>query len=224
MKEHVFGRRYQKDERDNKFLLAPDFKKADGVTKRYWYAGKVLNQGATPQCVAYSGYRFLTAGPVRNKKLPFTPAELYKSAQKYDEWPGDNYDGTSVRGLFKYLNKTGYVPEYRWGFDLETILSYVLTEGPLVIGSTWFSEMSNPDRQGFIIPQGNVQGGHAYLLIGANRKKKQRGAYAKGAFRVLNSWGRSWGQCGRAWMSFMDFEMLLEFGDTEACVATEVLL
>ena len=216
-----FGRLHVEDERDKKFLLTPDLKRASGVTKRYWHAGRVLNQGSTPQCVAYSGYKYLTAGPVRNTHLPWKPAELYKHAQEHDEWPGDDYDGSSLRGLFKYLHKEGFVSEYRWGFDLETILSHVLTEGPLVLGSTWYSEMSTP-RNGFIMPQGRAVGGHAYVIIGANRNKKRKGATERGAFRILNSWGRSWGQCGRAWMSFLDFEMLLEDRDVEACMAVEV--
>jgi len=216
----IFGRLYQKDARDNGFLLKPNFRLARTRTRRYWHAGNVLNQGSTPQCVAYSGYKWLTAGPVRNKKLPFTPAELYHQAQIYDEWPGESYDGTSVRGLFKYLHKSEYVADYRWAFDLDTVVAHVLTEGPMVLGSIWFSQMSQPDNHGFITPAGTIEGGHAYLIIGASRTKKNPKTKEVGAFRILNSWGREWGQIGRAWMSFSSFDALP--GTTEACVATEV--
>jgi len=220
----MFGRLYQKDDRDKGFLLKPNFQLARSITRRYWYAGNVLNQGQTPQCVAYSGYKWLTAGPVRNKRLPFTPAELYHQAQLNDEWSGEDYDGTSVRGLFKSLNKAGYVPEYRWAFDSQAVLAYVMTTGPMVLGSTWFSQMSQPNNYGFITPAGAIEGGHAYLIIGANRTKKNSKTKEVGAFRILNSWGREWGQVGRAWMSFSSFDALQADGFTEACVATEVRL
>jgi len=220
----MFGRLYQEDDRDKRFLLKPNFQLASIKTKRYWYAGNILNQGSTPQCVAFSGYKWLTAGPVRNKRLPFIPVDLYHQAQLNDEWPGEDYDGTSVRGLFKYLQKAGYVTEYRWAFDSQTILAHILTEGPMVLGSTWFAKMSEPDNCGFITPAGVVEGGHAYLIIGANKKKKHPKTKEVGAFRILNSWGRDWGQVGRAWMSFSSFDALQADGFTEACVATEVKL
>jgi C1A family cysteine protease len=38
---------------------------------------------------------------------------------------------------------------------------------------------------------------------------------------MQNSWGKGWGQKGRAWITFNDLEALIEdYG--EACVATEI--
>jgi len=61
---------------------------------------------------------------------------------------------------------------------------------------------------------GSVEGGHAYLICGANNKKRM--------LRMINSWG-NWGQNGKAWIRYEDFQKLLD-ADGEACTAKEVLL
>ncbi len=72
--------------------------------------------------------------------------------------------------------------------------------------------MSNPDENGWIFPEGENQGGHAYGVIGANREQRK--------VRVLNNWGRDYGESGRAWMSFDAFEYLIQSNGETAC-ATE---
>jgi hypothetical protein len=214
MKKIKFGRLYKPDPRDNKFLMKPNLKKAASISYRYWSVGNPLDQGATPQCVAYAGFKYLTAGPVKNVKLPFTPSQLYKFAQENDEWPGENYDGTSVRGLFKYLNKTGYVPKYEWTFDANVLSAFILTIGPVVVGTDWLSNMMDCPKSGILKVSGSVEGGHGYVLHGYNQTKK--------LFRMINSWG-DWGQNGKAWIHLEDFQGLLG-NQGEACTATEVLL
>lgn len=65
--------------------------------------------------------------------------------------------------------------------------------------------MSRPGPDGFIRSTGASVGGHAYTLIGASRER--------GAFRILNSWGRSWGERGRAWISGEDLQHLVDGGN-----------
>lgn len=219
MKEFAgLGRLSSKDERDHKYLLK---KKASALnrTNRYWTAKPALDQLDTSECVGYSGYQWLTSFPVKNVP-PFNPTYLYHQAQRNDEWPGEDYEGSSVRGLFKALKSIGYVNEYRWAFDVETVVSHLLTVGPVVIGTVWTTGMFMADRDGFIDDiGGDVVGGHAYVLIGANRKKLSRNG--TGAVRILNSWGTSWEDSGRAWLSFTALKWLLD-QDGEACAATEI--
>jgi C1A family cysteine protease len=187
-----------------------------------WFSPGVLDQGATSQCVAYSGLKWLTSHPLVNKPA-FVPVWLYKEAQKVDEWPGEDYDGTSVRALFKVLKREGYVSEYRWAFDLETVVNHVLTTGPLVMGTAWDAELSNPDASNYIEPGArieNSQEGHAWLIIGANRKRLNPNSTERGAVRMINSWGAGWGDKGRAWMSFKSLAQLIEI-DGEAAAAIE---
>lgn len=167
--------------------------------------------------------KYLTTSPIQNK--PLEPRALYKDCQRNDEWPGENYEGTSVRALFKVFKRMGLVTEYRWAFDCETVVNHVLTTGPVVMGTVWDAGLSNPDKHGYITPDSgieNVTDGHAWTIIGANRLRLNPDR-TKGACRMIQSWGDSWGpQHGRAWISFKDIATLIKL-DGEACVATEVL-
>jgi hypothetical protein len=214
----AMGRLVSKDTRDHNYLLQPK-KIALKKTSKYWVALPALDQGDTPQCVGYSSYQWLTSSPVKNLP-PFKPVDLYHQAQKNDEWPGEDYEGSSVRGAFKYLKSAGYVSEYRWALDVETIVGHLLTVGPVVMGTTWTEGMFMADSEGFIDDIGGKEaGGHAYCLIGANRLKKSK--HGVGAVRVLNSWGTGWEDKGRAWLSFAALSWLLK-QDGEACAAMEI--
>src|SRR5215207_9647176 len=87
---------------------------------KYWYPGTpgVLHQGNTPQCVGYSAKRWLLASPLPNTKGP-TATELYHGAQDNDEWPGTDYPGSSVRGVFRFLQQEGNVGEYGWAWSAD---------------------------------------------------------------------------------------------------------
>jgi len=209
------GRLRTVDERDRKYLLraAPT-----AYTQRYWHSPGVMDQGATSQCVAYSGVKYLTTAPVYNK--PLDPPTLYNECQRVDEWPGEDYDGTSVRALFKVLKSRALIKEYRWAFDCEPVVNHLLTVGPVVMGTVWTMEMFMPDRHYYIEPKGEVVGGHAWLLIGTNRNKRNPDG-TRGAVRMINSWGVGWADKGRAWLTFKNLDWLIK-ADGEACVATEV--
>lgn len=221
MSEIGLGRLPSKDVRDHQYLIPVRRKAASVVTQKTWYSGGVMDQGATSQCVAYSGVKYLTSGPVYNK--PLDPVELYRECLKLDEWPGEDFDGgTSVRALFKALKGRGLVTEYRWAFELEPVVNHVLTTGPVVMGTVWTYDMFMPHNvNGYIWPTGSVEGGHAWLIIGANRNRRNPDG-SKGAFRMVNSWGDDWGQNGRAWLSFETLAYLIK-QDGEAAVATEVV-
>lgn len=212
------GRRRAADPNDKKYLLAP-VPEAKLVTYRYWNTPPAYDQGSTSQCVAYSGARYLATGPIMNRPPPFE--ELYKECQRRDEWPGEDYDGTSVRALFKVFKDRGLVSEYRWAFDAETVVDHVLTRGPVVMGTTWNDEMANPTVWGYVTlgDLSELAGGHAWLVFGANRKRRNPDG-TLGAVRAMNSWGSGWAQQGRFWVTFGDLDRLVK-ADGEACVATE---
>lgn len=217
------GRLHAPDERDRKFLLARPSAEAAKITNRTWYTTNVFDQGETSHCVAYSSIGWLMASPVRNTKGLPTFKELYDECQKNDEWPGEepSYQGTSVRAAMKVLKNRGYVSEYRWAFSAATVVDHLLTTSPLVVGTTWYGSMFDPDKNGFVHVGSEPVGGHAYLLIGANRDKLCPDG-SRGAIRAINSWGRSFGQSGRFWISFTDFDRLMQ-EDGEAATATEVI-
>lgn len=206
-------------DQDEKYLLPRRSKVAENVRRKVWTAATVLDQGNTSQCVAFSTRQWLRASPVR-QEMPMTEFEFYKQCQKVDEWPGENYDGTSLRASFKVLKRLGLLGEYRWAFDIEPMIVHLLTKGPMTVGTDWTADAGQDDRWGYIWFGGNSDGGHAYLIIGADRERKNPDG-TKGAFRIVNSWGRGWAQAGRAWITFKEMSMLMKnYG--EAAATTEL--
>jgi|694.fasta_scaffold00433_47 hypothetical protein len=214
---YQLGRQYVPDERDNKYPINNLLSVAPvRITNKYWDAnGWWGNQGNTPQCVGYAWAHWLEDGPVPQSGIgPIIPPKvIYENAQRVDEWAGENYDGTSVRGGVKYLQSVGKVSSYYWGFNLTTLINSVLNLGPVVVGTNWYNGMFYPNRNGLIKISGRIAGGHAYVINGVNTVTK--------LFRIKNSWGQSWGQSGHAYISFTDMQRLIrERG--EICFATEI--
>ena len=154
-------------------------------------------------------------GPVGQSGIApvIKPQIIYEQAQKLDEWTGENYNGTSVRGGVKALQRAGKIRNYYWGFDLNSLVNAVLYYGPVVVGTYWYRGMFYPNRQGYISPTGQIMGGHAYVINGVDTKRQY--------VRIKNSWGRRWGINGSAYMSFTNMSNLIrQFG--EVCIATEI--
>lgn len=218
MKHRQYGRLPAPDDRDHGYSVLRLGVKPSGRTSRYWPDNRWWgDQGSHPHCVAYAWLHFLSDGPVYQRP-PYPnvkPPKLYDLAQTLDEFPGDDYDGTSVRGGAKALRRLGYVGDFLWAFDLAAVVNTILEVGPVVIGVNWYEGMERPNRAGVIRATGKVLGGHAVVLNGVNT--------STAALRVKNSWGRSWGNEGRASLPFEDFERLLR-EDGEACLATEIVL
>jgi hypothetical protein len=155
---------------------------------------------------------FYEANDDQIEKPLFKTASVYHEAQKVDRWPGENYEGTSVRAGAKILQQKGVIDEYRWAWDIQTVIKALLYAGPVVVGTWWYSDMFYPDSDGIIEVGGSRAGGHAYLLNGINLDK--------GLIRLKNSWGRSWGHNGYAYISIDDMERLIR-ENGEACIALE---
>jgi len=196
---------------------APQFRlqrprEASQLVARSWLAPDkrtILNQRETPHCVAYSALHYLMATPVVNNRALPAPIAIYDGAQAIDEWPGTDYEGTSVNAGLKVLRSMGYIERWEWAYDANTAIDHLLARGPLMLGTTWFWDMFEPDAQGYIWPTGPSVGGHAFCLVAANRARKNPDG-SVGAARILNSWGADWGQNGRAWISFKTLQLLIE--------------
>jgi len=210
------GRVYVPDERDKKYLIenklyltTPTFKSKYWDSNEWWG-----NQGNTPQCVGYAWAHWIEDGPIKHGGTPpiINPTLIYNQAQKLDEWIGENYDGTSVRGGAKYLKNTGRISSYLWTYDLNVLITTLLTKSPVVVGTNWYYGMFFPNRNGLIKVSGYLAGGHAYVLNGVDTKTK--------LFRIKNSWGRNWGQNGFAFISFSDMQRLIK-ENGEVCLAIE---
>lgn len=215
-----FGRIPVRDDRDMLYSVAPMLMQVPRIREKWWWDnGWWGNQRTTPHCVAYSWSHWMEDGPViqdgimGRRKPVFDTEKFYHVCQKLDDWPGENYAGTSVRAGAKVLQKVGIISEYRWAFNIDEIINTLLTIGPMVVGTQWTEKMQFPNRNGLIKYKGRKMGGHAYVLNGVNLDEEY--------FRIKNSWGKSWGDRGHGYIRFSDFEKLYN-DDGEACVAGEV--
>lgn len=200
--------------RDHRALVSPPPRAArPGVA---WYTRDVFDQGRESRCTVEAAIGVLNTSPNRVGFRPDIaaydePAErqaLYLEAQTVDPWPGETYDGTSTDAPWKVLRERGVVASWRWLFGEAEVWEYVQSYGPAVVGTVWLEAMFTPDSHGFVHPDGAVAGGHAYRLVQARN----------GRYRIVNSWGRGWGQDGRAWITRADMASLLE-RDGDAVVA-----
>jgi hypothetical protein len=181
------GRLHAPDERDHRFqlrtILGEEIVRPVSKTWRVWWKG---DQGETPQCVGYSWHALLRALPYLQRD-PLA-SQIYHEAQRVDEWPGEDYEGTSVRAGAKVLLAQGKIKHYSWSWDLKTTLDWLGTKGPVVFGTNWYDNMFDPVA-GLVRIGGGVAGGHAYLAIGYDDKQQ--------VVKFQNSWGKTWGVKGR---------------------------
>jgi hypothetical protein len=212
----VLGRIHIPDAKDNNHLISTVFpKQVTTITSKYWDDNMWWgNQGNTPQCVGYAWAHWIADGPVTHSGVqpPINPKTIYTEAQKVDEWPGENYDGTSVRGAAKYLKTSGKISSYLWAFDINTLINTILNVGPVVVGTNWYNGMFYPDKTGLIRITGRLAGGHAYVINGVDTRTQR--------FRIKNSWGKTWGQSGHAYISYTDMTRLIR-ENGEICLAIE---
>jgi hypothetical protein len=228
-KDYGLGRVYKPDPRDKMFLMARKLAPAHKVavpTSKLWAIGSVhLDQGDTGTCVGHGWKNFSRCAPlqVTAKNAP-GPFDIYRKAVLLDEWPendgeatapeSDLQGGTSVRAGAKAMTQFGRLKSYLWAFDLQTMLQFLLTRGPVVLGTNWYDSMFDTDKNGIvkITPQAQIAGGHCYLARGADTKRM--------LIRFCNSWSNGWGKGGDAYMSFADAERLIH-EEGEACTAVE---
>lgn len=172
-----------------------------------WKRHLWLDQGAEGSCTGHGAAHTLGAGQWWRNLTHEQARTFYKGAQRYDEWPGEDYEGSSVLGVMEYIHhETGFLKEYWWATNLNEVLHAVAFYGPVEMGSWWRSGMMNTHDDGYIYNTGGVVGGHAYCVAAVDVPRQR--------VRVDNSWGAGWGRNGSAWLSFADLEgLLLEQGE-----------
>lgn len=215
--KHGLGHIELADPRDALFPLSAVLPERPFVSQKMWWDnGWWGDQGNTSMCTIFSWSHWLEDGPMiqdelGNREKPlFDVTKFYAKAQLNDGLPGTNYNGSTVRAVAKILKELNVISEYRWAESVDDIVTCLLTLGPVVVGTRWFTDMFKPDGQYVVHPTGGMAGGHAYLLNGVDTDKK--------LIRIKNSWGKAWGDQGHAFISFDDFATLLANGG-QACMA-----
>jgi hypothetical protein len=193
--------------------------------KRDYVDGPLLDQGNAPQCVGYSTRDFINGAPIVTKVgVGPSATEIYKGAQGLDEWPGSNYDGTSVRGAMKYLQEQKLISSYVWGQTVDAAIEWMNGGyGTVLVGTNWYAEMSDVDANGFMrepAPSMSTPiGGHAWRWKWYDAKKK--------GILMRQTWGHDYGfkragqLSGYAYLR-IDFARRLLREDGEIAAPTQV--
>ncbi len=155
--------------------------------------------------------------------IQVSPRMLYEMAKRHDEWPGETYDGSSLRGAIHGWKSMGVCKEEMWPYLVKkkgyltikrakdarehTIGAYyrvkpVISDIHAAINETGVVAVSanvhrgwdNP-KYGIIKQYKHIDGGHAFIIVGYNEK----------GFWIQNSWGPSWGKEGLALWSYEDW-------------------
>lgn len=206
----IFGRLASFDERSRSFPIRTLIARKAKPRSYTWHCGIALDQGTEGSCTGYAVAHEAAARPVEVAGITAAIAqEVYHRARQLDEWPGEDYDGSSVRAAIKAGQERGWYKEYRWAFGEEDLALAIGYKGPAVLGIPWYSGMTKPDKNGLIKLSGILQGGHAILCNGYNAETK--------TYRLHNSWGESWGIKGECFISASDMAVLLK-KKGEACI------
>jgi hypothetical protein len=102
------------------------------------YGVPILDQGREGAC---TGFGLATVANHLLRKLArrqgngsqpkppcMSPRMFYEMARRYDEWPGEGYDGSSCRGALKGWHKHGVCTEEKWKYDPADEHACVLTD------------------------------------------------------------------------------------------------
>jgi hypothetical protein len=210
-----YGRIVRLDDRDAKYPIRELLGHVARLRSYTWACKVVLDQGNVGACTGFSvaaegAARPVVIAGVTNR----TGMELYKRARQLDDIPGEDYEGSTVRGAMKAAVERGWYSEYRWAESVQDVAAAIGYHGPVVLGINWYAGMEEPDGKGVIRPTGHLRGGHAILCNGFSNKTA--------LFRLHNSWGDEWGIGGACYISWDDLEMLLR-RDGEACVPVKRL-
>jgi len=92
----------------------------------------VLDQGEEGACTGFglatvANYLLLRRKVVPDA-MPVSARMLYEMARRYDEWPGENYSGSSARGAMKGWQKHGVCRHDHWPDRPDAAGSTALTQ------------------------------------------------------------------------------------------------
>lgn len=167
-------------------------------TKDIW-----LDQGSEGACTGFGEEHVQALTPYSRETANWIAQDIYHQARREDEWPGEDYEGSSVNGAMKAARLAGRVKSWIWATTLPEARHGLSYHGAGEAGTWWWEGMDHPDSEGFIYPTGSKRGGHAYAIAGYRTGPQGR------AFRMENSWGQGWGDNGGAWILEQDFAILM---------------
>lgn len=185
-----------------RYKISDNFSLTKTPRNRNWRKPCVLDQGREGACTGFGASHVLCATPKARQDVSNEFAQhIYYEARRRDQWPGENYEGSSVLGAMEASKSFGYISAYYWATTLDEIIHGVSLFGPMEIGVPWYSNMMETTADGYLDVSGTELGGHAVCLGGVSVRDS--------VFRLDNSWGTDWGVNGSAKLRFADMDRLL---------------
>ena len=185
----------------------------------------ILDQGTEGACTGFGLAAVINRlYQQRNESTRVSARMLYEMAKRYDEWEGQEYEGSSCRGAIKGWYNMGVCTEDNWPSATKSKKAYVtvdrakdarnhtigayhrirpnivdyhsaLNETHVIYVSAMVHAGWDNPKAGKIPYRKTTDGGHAFALVG----------YNEDGFWVQNSWGRDWGNSGVALWSYEDW-------------------
>ena len=188
---------------------------------------EILDQGQEGACTGFGLAAVVNLQRRLNygAEAPAVSARMfYEMARRFDEWTGEDYEGSSIRGALRGFFNNGVCTDEAWPYD-PTDPGYLtlnrakdaraislgayysvrqdtaemhaaLTEAGAVYVSARVHDGWFSADGGVITPQPlHPTGGHAFAIVG----------YTTVGFWVQNSWGSDWGDNGLALWTYADW-------------------
>ena len=193
----------------------------------------ILNQGKEGACTGFGLAAVANFLLRRRKVIPdstlVSPRMFFEMARRYDEWPGEDYSGSSARGAMKGWHKHGVCAFDLWPYDpnnpqgaltserarnaaLRPLGAYFRVDhGDLVAMHSALAEV------GILYVTASVHEGWSHVdrntgvIPGPDGKRNMGGhafalvGYDDRGFWIQNSWGPGWGKGGFALMTYDDW-------------------
>lgn len=191
--------------------------------------GEIRDTGPEGTTVGFAIAYALQAAVKANTKqgVTLSPRGIYVLAKKYDEWPGEDYEGTSAIGGLKAVREVGAYLEADWPYDykskpkagrkpsyrisayselkgIEEILN-ALRENKSVIATIQVTDdFDKTDEHGKVtikLPL-RTMGAKAISIVGYNAETAE--------FKFANDWGTTWGVKGFGLIKDTDLARILQ--------------
>jgi len=184
----------------------------------------ILDQASEGACTG-----FALAGAINllyrfaSQNVKVSARMLYEMAKRSDEWPGEDYDGSSLRGAIRGWENMGVCAEEEWAYQirhkgnltieraklarnnpigayyrLKPIVNHyhaALNEVNVIAVSARVHKGWDKPKDGKIRHLKRTEGGHAFIIVGYNKE----------GFWVQNSWSEEWGDGGIALWTYEDW-------------------
>jgi hypothetical protein len=191
----------------------------------------ILDQGREGACTGFGlatvVHYLLRSRRVVSDRTAVSPRMLYDMARRYDEWPGESYEGSSARGAMKGWHKHGVCSSRHW--------KYLGAQDEALYKNRFRDALRRPLGAYYRVNHKDIIAMHAAIAevgilfataqvhegwsrVGRDGRVEWKDdtpilgghafaivAYDERGLWVQNSWGRSWGRQGFCQVSYDDW-------------------